>query len=100
MSAPDPLAICVTIDCALESSSTRPSAVSYTHLGQVPLTEKQLHLLEGLAAIATPVTLHPGENLELNLVDKTIEVSRIAARVGMDDEPEYLRQKNRSCCNR
>jgi len=69
-------------------------------MGQVPLTEKQLHLLEGLAAIATPVTLHPGENLELNLVDKTIEVSRIAARVGMDDEPEYLRQKNRSCCNR
>jgi hypothetical protein len=44
-----------------------------------------------LVTIATPITLKPGENLELNLNNQTIEAAGIAARVGMPDEYENWR---------
>lgn len=65
------------------------------------LTGDQRGLLSALTTIAKPVILHPGENLELELVDKTIEANRIAARVGVADEGENLRPQNgQSCCAR
>jgi hypothetical protein len=68
---------------------------------QGQISAEQIRLLRALEAIAKPVTLHAGENLELELSDKTIDASRIAARVGVTDETENLRPQNsQSCCNR
>jgi hypothetical protein len=62
---------------------------------------EQVRLLRALEAIAKPVTLHAAETLELELPEKTIDASRIAARVGVTDETENLRPQNgQSCCGR
>jgi hypothetical protein len=50
--------------------------------------------LSELMGIATPVALSPGEHLDINLSDKTIEAARIAARLGVADEQENLRPPN------
>jgi len=68
---------------------------------QGQISAEQVRLFRALEAIAKPVTLHAGENLELELSDKTIDASRIAARVGVTDETENLRPQNgQSRCNR
>jgi hypothetical protein len=68
---------------------------------QGKMSTEQVRLLHELETIAKPVTLHAGENLELELADKTIDANRIAARVGVKDESENLRPQNgQSCCNR
>ena len=62
---------------------------------------EQIKLLIALEAIAKHITLQPGQNLELELTDKTIEANRIAAGVGVADEGENLRPQNsQSCCTR
>jgi len=66
-----------------------------------PISAERRRLFIALAAIAAPVVLHEGENLELGLTDKTIDASRIAAKVGLADEYENLRTQNsESCCKR
>ena len=50
--------------------------------------------------LATPLTLNPGDHLDLNLDDKTIEAMRIVAQVGIPDEQENLRSANgQPCCS-
>ena len=70
-----------------------------TNGGQISIEKRRL--LSALATIAKPITLHAGEDLELELSDKTIDASRIASRIGLPDEPENLRAQNgQSCCSR
>jgi protocatechuate 3,4-dioxygenase beta subunit len=69
--------------------------------GQGDFTADKRMLWKELARIAKPVTLHPGERLDLNLDDKTIEVLRIFAKVGAPATPEDLRGNNgQACCSR
>lgn len=69
--------------------------------GRGRFTRNQRKLWMELAKIATPITLHPGENIELNLDDKTVEAERLVNEVGMPDEQENLRPSNaQSCCSR
>ena len=68
---------------------------------QGQMSAEQVRLLRTLETIAKPVTLQAGENVELELSDKTIDASRIAARVGVTDETENFHPQNgQSCCNR
>lgn len=79
----------------------RDSVWNFGILNQGELSAEQRSFLNELATIATPITLRSGENLELDLVEKTIEANRIAVRVGLADEAENLRPQNgQSCCNR
>lgn len=82
--------------------ASREANVLYFGISQMGhLSAEQRKLLDALTAIATSITLHPGENLEVELTDKTIESNRIAARVGIADEAETLRPQNgQSCCSR
>lgn len=67
--------------------------------GQMSLEQRRLW--SELTTITKPITLHSGENLDLTLEDKTIEAARIAARVGVTDEPEDLHSSNgKICCHR
>jgi hypothetical protein len=77
------------------------SLLSIAALIQGPITTEQRKLLNAFTSIAKPITLRPGENLEVKLTDKTIEANRIAARVGVADEQENLHPQNgQSCCAR
>jgi len=68
--------------------------------GQGTFTVKRRTLWKELAKIATPLTLNPGDHLDLNLDDKTIEALRIVAQVGTPDEPENLQPRNgQACCS-
>jgi hypothetical protein len=67
--------------------------------GQWAFTVKRRALWKELAKIATPITLNPGDHLELNLNDKTIEALRIVVKVGMPDEQENLRSANGQACS-
>jgi hypothetical protein len=81
--------------------AARDNILNFGVAYQGHLTAEQRKLLSALATIAKPINLHPGENLELELADKTIEANRIAARVGVADEGENLRPTNgQSCCVR
>jgi hypothetical protein len=67
--------------------------------GQKAYEDHRQRLLTELAKIATPVTLHAGETLEVHLEDKTLEASRVFALVGVEDEPEDQRTRGgRGCC--
>jgi hypothetical protein len=66
--------------------------------GQGAFTVNRRTLWKELAKIATPLTLNPGDHLELNLDDKTIEALRIVAQVGTPDEQENLRSTNGQVC--
>jgi len=63
-----------------------------------PISVKRNQLLDALTSIATPVVLHAGDNLQFELSDKTVDASRIAARIGVADEYENLQQQNSSSC--
>jgi len=66
-------------------------SASYGTASQEDRNSEASILWKELAKIATLITLHPGEQLDLNLPDKTIEVARIAARLGLPAESENLR---------
>lgn len=79
----------------------RDSIINFGIANQGHLTPEQRKLLSELETIAKPMTLHPGDDLEVDLTDKTIEANRIAARIGIADEGENLRpQSGQSCCSR
>jgi hypothetical protein len=64
-----------------------------------PPSVEQRRFWTELVTIATPVTLRPGDKLDLNLEDKIIEAARIAARIGAANEYENLHPpNNQSCC--
>jgi hypothetical protein len=66
--------------------------------GQGAFTVNRRALWKELAKISTQVTLNPGDHLDLNLDDKTIEALRIVAQVGMPDDREDLRSANGQAC--
>ena len=77
------------------------SVLGFLTFGRGRVTSDERVLLDRLTSIGTPVTVGPGASLDLNLEDKTLQVARIAAQVGIADEYEDLRQKDgRSCCYR
>lgn len=79
----------------------RDSIINFGIANQGQLTPEQRKLLSELETIAKPIILHPGDDLEVNLTDRTIEANRIAARIGIADEGENLRPQNgQSCCSR
>jgi hypothetical protein len=57
---------------------------------EIPMDRDRRRLWSELAAIGKPITLRPGGKLNLELQDKTLEVARITARVGVADEYESL----------